>query len=185
MALGLLTTEEVTQALPHLLVTNRQIGVDALKNAQWLAYSYMKADELSWSNVQAIGLYELMAELIQTGFRVSAISESDVWLTDQAFWDKLASCRDQVLQAQLAQLKSPVYFIKAKTSPWRKLKPKIRTINPTVWVKGKGIRLSDLDADFGHDLAAYQQRRQGVLSLAHSILMFGRSHNPLLSKNVF
>ena len=166
LALNLLTIEEVSQALPHLLVVDHQIGVDKLETAQWLAYTYMKADELSWSNSQALGLYELMAELIQTGLGLGAIRESDVWLTDQAFWNKLASCPDEVLQAQLAQLLEPIHFVEAKRDPWRELKPKIRTINPTILVKGKGILLSDLDAAFKHDLAAYYQRKQGVLSLA-------------------
>ncbi|GAB3805458.1 HD domain-containing protein [Spirosoma humi] len=166
LALSLLTAEEAIKAVSHLRVQNEQIGVDDLPTAQWLAYTYMKADESSWSNSQAIGLYELMAGLIRTGLRLSAISEADVWLTDQAFWNKLVSCPDQALQRQVIQLTSPIRFIEAKTNPWRELRPKIRTIDPIVWGEGAGIRLSDLDADYGHALAAYHQQKRGILSLA-------------------
>lgn len=80
------------QAVGHLRVQENQIGVDEPGTARWLAYTYMRAGERSWSNINVLGLYELMAQLIQTGLRVSAIAEADVWLTDQLFWNKLSAC---------------------------------------------------------------------------------------------
>ncbi|MGV3558713.1 HD domain-containing protein [Larkinella arboricola] len=166
MALGLLTAAEVSQAISHLTVQDNQICVDDISTAQWLGYTYMRVDEQCWSNRQAIGLYELMAQLIQTGLQLSAICEADVWLTDQKLWDKLSHSPETDIQRQLAQLRRPVRFVEEKINPWREVSPKIRTLNPKVWINGKGEWLTDLDATFAHELAVYKQRRQGVLSLA-------------------
>jgi len=165
LALGLLTAPEATGAIAHLVVRDNQIGVDDLQTAQWLASTYLKADEQSWSAINAIGLYEFMAQLIQTGLRVSAITEADVWLTDGQLWDKLSQCPDPNLQLQLTRLRSGLRFREDNNGPWRVVTPKIRTLNPTVWVNGTGARLSDRDARFRQDLEAYQRRRQGALSL--------------------
>ncbi|TKT84737.1 HD domain-containing protein [Dyadobacter frigoris] len=165
IATGLFQAKEVNKVLMHLSVRDKLICVNKIEEARWLAYNYMKADELIWSELKALGLYELMAQLTQTGFLKSIITEADVWLTDQQLWNKVSSSPDPELQFQILQITKVPDFVLADKYPWRILTPKIRTINPALWMDGKKVLLTDLDTDFRSDLTAYNQMKQRILPL--------------------
>jgi HD superfamily phosphohydrolase len=63
--LGVMTAEEIQEALPHLIVHDGRIGVDDVDVARWLGEAYMAADKASWANFHEVGLYELTARAIR------------------------------------------------------------------------------------------------------------------------
>ena len=165
LSLGILSHEEVEYILSHLLIVNNQIVADDIIAARVLADRYMSADEKSWSDLQAIGLYELMARIIRRGVDINLISEMDVWQTDIELWNQLKATSDSSLKRQISELSAALRFEENLIDPLFEVTPRIRTIDPMVLVHGQLIPLSSSDPAYKSLRDDYLRRKQKTLSL--------------------
>ena len=159
--LGLATTADVDRVLADLVVVNGRFSTKSIPIAQWLGYTFIKADDKSWANFNEVGLYELTARAIKTGFRVGAISQDDIWGTDVPLWEKLHAHPDPDLQAQLALITPTTTFVWDEENPTFLVSTKLRAIDPDVLVDGELRPLSTLDPDFARHRQAYLTRKTG------------------------
>jgi HD superfamily phosphohydrolase len=159
--LGLATAAEVQGVLPHLVVHRGRIAVDDLAAARWLAGTFMRADDSSWSNFAEVGYYQLAADAIAAGLRLGAIDEADVWSTDLALWDKLHASDDPELRTRLALVSRDTQFVWDDAAPTFRVSTKLRTVDPDVLVDGVTQPLSTLDVDYARQRAEYLARKSG------------------------
>ena len=159
--LGLATEADIAFAIKSLVVVNERIAVNDFLTAQWMAYRFIAADNASWSNFDEVGLYELTAQAIKTGFRVGAITQADLWGTDIPMWEKLHSHPDSGLSEQLALIKPETRFVWDEENPDFWVNTKLRSIDPDVVVEGQMQPLSTLDEDFAQHRRDYLSRKGG------------------------
>jgi HD superfamily phosphohydrolase len=159
--LGLATTADVQFALDHLVVADGRIATDSLPAAQWLGYTYIQADDASWSNFREVGVYELTAQALKIALDIGAITEADFWQTDQPVWDRLQAHPAPQLQAALQLVSLQTQFVWDEANPTFHVGTKIRSIDPDVVVEGKCRPLSSHDPDFARHRADYHQRKEG------------------------
>ena len=129
--------------------------------ALWLGYTYIAADEASWANFQEVGLYEVTARAIKTGFEVGAIKHDDIWGGDEELWRKLKAADIPDLQKQLEIIKPETRFVWDENNPDFRISTKLRTIDPDVMLGGELKRLSELDPSFGRERSRYLADKQG------------------------
>jgi hypothetical protein len=159
--LGLATTREVQRALEHLTVREGKIAADDSETARFLAYTFIAADDLSWSNFQEVGLYELTAQVIKAGLRAGTITEQDFWSTDAKLWAKLARSDDGKVQRWLPLVSADTRFAWDATQPNWWVSTKIRTLDPDVMLGGAVQPLSALDPEFAAYRQVYLERKRG------------------------
>jgi HD superfamily phosphohydrolase len=160
--LGVATADEVAWALSHLVVSEGRMAVDDVAAASWLAHTFIKADDTSWSNFREVGIYELTAQAIKRGLTIGAITEADIWGTDAAAWHKLQQHPDPTLQGLLHLVNKETQFTWDEINPTFVLSTKIRTIDPDVLGEDGCLRpLSHLDPTFAQHRADYLARKQG------------------------
>jgi len=159
--LGLAATADIRFALDHLVVADGRIATDNLQAAQWLGYTYMMADDASWSNFREVGVYELMAQALKIALEIGLISEADFWRTDQPVWDILQAHPDPQLQEVLRLVSPHTQFVWDEMNPTFYVSTKIRSIDPDVMVQGECRPLSSLDPDFARYRADYHERKEG------------------------
>jgi HD superfamily phosphohydrolase len=160
-ALGLAATADIRFALDHLVVADGRMATDNLQAAQWLGYTYMMADDASWSNFREVGVYELMAQALKIALEIGLISEADFWRTDQPVWDILQAHPDPQLQEVLRLVSPHTQFVWDEMNPTFYVSTKIRSIDPDVMVEGECRPLSSLDPDFARYRADYHERKEG------------------------
>lgn len=160
-SLGLATSDEISWVLQHLLVKNGRIACNNLDAARWLGYTFIKADDASWSNFFEVGIYELTAQALRTGLQIGAITNDDFWGTDVPVWAKLHAFEDEKLQKQLALVSPGTKIVRDAEAADFWVSTKIRSIDPDVVVAGELRPLSTLDPDFASHRQAYHQRKQG------------------------
>jgi HD superfamily phosphohydrolase len=153
--LGLMNAADVARILEHLVVYDGRIVTDDVTAARQLAYTYMAADKGSWANFREVGLYELAATAIKRGLEVGAITQADIWGTDEAAWGKLQAYPDAELQAALRLVHPETQFIWDEEEPTFRVSTKLRTIDPGVLQDGVVRPLSELDGHFGRMRADY------------------------------
>ncbi len=159
--LGLATSAEVDRALMHLVVRDGTIKVDDIQAARWMAETFIAADQASWANFREVGLYELAAIAIRRGLQIGALTEADLWTTDQEAWNRLLASSDQTLQAALGRVSPLTEFYWDAESPTFWVSTKLRTIDPLVLVDGLTLPLSELDARFARYREEYLTSKQG------------------------
>ena len=159
--LGLAATADIRIVLEHLVVAEGRIATDKLEVAQWLGYTYIEADDASWSNFREVGIYELTAQALKIALDKGAITEADFWRTDQPVWDSLQAHPDPQLQAALQWVSPQTQFVWDDINPTFYVGTKIRSIDPDVVVAGACRPLSALDPDFAHHRANYHRRKEG------------------------
>ncbi len=159
--LGLATPADLEFVLDNLLAVNGRIATKTLQAAQWLAYTYIQADDSSWANFREVGLYELTAQAIKRGLTVGAISQADFWRTDEPVWTQLQSHPDVELQGLLQLVSPQTQFIRDAENPTFWVSTKIRSIDPDVVVAGELRPLSTLDPKFAQHRTDYHQRKAG------------------------
>lgn len=146
--LSLATPQDVHHVVGYLMVHDNRIGVADMAMAQWLAYTFIAADQASWANFREVGIYEITAQAIRRGFEIGLIKEADLWGTDKMLWDKLHSSQDQLLQEKLSLISPTTRFIRDENSPTFYSGTKLRSIDPDVFIDKKFCPLSTFDADF-------------------------------------
>jgi HD superfamily phosphohydrolase len=159
--LGLATTKQIEQAFEHLLVSELKIAVDDIETARFLAYTFIAADDASWSNFAEVGLYELTAQVIKAGLQAGDITESDFWATDAELWAKLARSKNDKVQRWLPLVSADTRFVWDEAQPNWWVSTKIRTIDPDVASNGTIQPLSALDPEFAAYRQAYLARKRG------------------------
>ena len=159
--LGLANPAEIALTLEHLVVADGRIASDSLATAQWLGITFMAADDASWANFREVGLYELTAQAIRRGLAVGAISEADIWGTDEPFWAKLRAHSDGELRRTLALVRPETGFVWDEAAPTFWVSTKLRAIDPDVVGNGRLHPLSTLDPDFARRRADYLASKQG------------------------
>lgn len=160
--LGLASADEVIWALSHLVVGDGRMAMDDVAAAFWLAHTFIKADDASWSNFREVGIYELTAQAIKRGLAIGAIDETDIWGTDAAAWHKLQHHPDDTLQNLIHLVNKETRFAWDEANPTFVLSTKIRTIDPDVVGDDGCLRpLSHLDPTFAQHRTAYLARKQG------------------------
>ena len=169
LPLGLATREEADAALAQLTVFAGRIVCQKRKEARWLAETFMAADDASWSNFREVGLYEVTARAIRRGLAVGAIEEDDIWGVDRPVWQKLLNHPDPDLQSWLALVNADTKFVWDEEAPSFRVSTKIRTIDPDILLDGELYQLSELDADYAANRAAYLSRKQGLWPMRISI----------------
>jgi HD superfamily phosphohydrolase len=159
--LGIAESDDIVRVLDHLVVHNGRLAMDDLQTAQWLAYTFIQADDLSWANFREVGLYELAAHAIRRGLQVGAITEDDFWLTDEPVWARLHAGQDDELQALLKLVSPKTQFAWDETEATFHVSTKLRAIDPDVVVGGELRPLSTLDPDFAQHRHDYLTRKRG------------------------
>ena len=159
--LGLATAQQVEQALEHLIVRDHRIAVDDIETARFLAYTFIAADDASWSNFAEVGLYELTAQTIKAGLQAGAITECDFWGTDTDLWAKLARSDDGEVQRWLPLVSARTRFTWDAAHPDWWVSTKIRTLDPDVALDGAAQPLSVLDPEFAAYRQVYLERKRG------------------------
>ena len=159
--LDLATADEVQSALSHLAVHQGRVAVDDVSTARWLGYTFIQADQASWANFREVGLYELTARAIKTGQRLGAITEADIWSTDEQIWARLRMCDDPELQRQVALISPYTQFAWDEANPTFRISTKLRTIDPDVLVDGRLRPLSAIDGEFARHRSDYLSSKGG------------------------
>lgn len=160
--LGLATAAEVEEALSHLVVHEGRMAVDSQAIAQWLADTYMAADEASWANLREVALYELTAQALRLAIEWGILDEDDIWLTDQVVWEKMQAAADAELHELLGLITTDTQFVLDKANPTFRVGIKLRTIDPDVLIDGRLRPFSTLDQFYAQKREAYLQRKQGL-----------------------
>ncbi|NLG70429.1 MAG: HD domain-containing protein [Chloroflexi bacterium] len=160
--LGLASHEQVIQAAASLVVNNGRVGVQDVEIARWMGYTFMAADDLSWSNFREVGLYELAAQAIRKGIRAGILTEEDFWGTDVDVWGRLASARHPGVDELVKLVDTLTQFYWDEQEPTFYVRTKIRTIDPDVLVDGEFVPLSQLDPEFGRQRQQYVERKNGT-----------------------
>jgi hypothetical protein len=156
------TQDDVALALANLVVADGRIATHSLATAQWLGYTFIQADDISWANWQEVGLYELTAQAIKRGLAVGAITDADIWGTDAPMWAKLHAHSDNDLQALLKLITPKTQFEWDDTTPTFRISTKLRSIDPDVVGDNGALRpLSSLDPGFAQHRADYLTRKAG------------------------
>ena len=159
--LGLATAVDIAFVLDHLVVAENRIATDDLTAAQWLGYTFIKADDASWANFDEVGLYEVTAVAIKRALQIGAITESDIWGIDEPMWAKMQNHPDAELQASLRLITPQTKFAWDEQNPTFRVSTKLRAIDPDIVVDGELHPLSSLDADFAQFRHDYLNRKQG------------------------
>lgn len=160
--LKLATLDEIQQVLSKLTVYQGQIVVTDQTAARWMAYTYIAADEMSWSNFREVGLYELYAQAIRLGMAQEMLNQMDFWGSDDWLWQRLNDSTNKKLRAQLALVSPGTRFVRDDTAPDFHVSTKIRTIDPGVMLDDDHVQpLSALDAEFAAYRDAYVERKTG------------------------
>jgi HD superfamily phosphohydrolase len=165
LALGILTQAQATQLSGSLVVAGGRFAVRELYAARLLGYTYIEADQLSWSNKTAILLYELTARALRTAFDHSVVAETDLWGGDKQLWDKISQSQDPAVTASVKLILRYRDFVVDELKPTVRLQPKIRTIDPDVLTEGGMLPLSTLDAEFRAYRDNYLKTRASTISL--------------------
>ncbi len=161
MPLQLATAVDIAMVLENLIVVDGRFAANSLAVAQWLGYTFMKADDASWANFNEVGLYELTARAIKRGFHAGAISQDDIWGTDVPLWEKLHAHPDPDLRAQLALITPETTFVRDEETPTFLVSTKLRAIDPDLLVDGELRPLSSIDPDFAQHRQEYLTRKAG------------------------
>ena len=159
--LNLATAQEIEHALEHLVVRDGKTAVDDMEAARFLAYTFIAADDASWSNFDEVGLYELTAQVIKAGLRAGDIAEQDIWATDAELWANLARSGDDEVQRWLPLVSADTRFVWDAAHPNWWVSTKIRTLDPDVALNGVIQRLSAVDPEFAAYRQAYLERKRG------------------------
>lgn len=160
--LGLSTTDDVQNALAHLVVHDGRIVTDDVQSARWLAETYLAADDASWANFREVGLYELAARAIRRALEIGVIDKEDLWKTDRVVWKTLRSASDPTLQRTLSLVSPETRFRWDEESPTFRVSTKLRTLDPDVRLPSGELRpLSSLDASYARRRRRYLRRKDG------------------------
>ncbi len=160
--LRLATGEEFQQALEHLIVRDHKIAVEGIESARFLAYTFISADDKSWSNFQEVCQNELTATAINAVLRAGANTEQDLWATDAELWARLTRSDDVEVQRWLPLVSANTRFVWDEANPHWRVSTKIRTLDPDVSLKNSTtLPLSTLDPDFASYRQSYLERKGG------------------------
>jgi HD superfamily phosphohydrolase len=165
LALGLVTLAEVKTMSDGLIVAEGRLAVREVEVGKLFGFKYIEADEAIWSNPTAILLYELTARAIKAALDRSAITQADLWGTDEVLWNKMLSCRDAPVEASIDLVSKFVKFVPDAAAASIRLRPKIRTVDPDVLTADGLIPLSQLDSAFKQYRDDYLKRRASAISL--------------------
>ena len=163
--LGLASLAEVAWLLDHLAVVDGRIGVagasgtKALAAARWLGHTFMAADDACWSDLRELALYQLTADALRAGLATGCIIEADLLGADRSLWGKLCVCADPAVAAIVALITPQTRFVVDPSAPDFTLIPKIRAVDPDVWLDGRLRPLSALDPEYGAARTAYLARK--------------------------
>ncbi len=160
--LGLATTHDIANVLAHLTVHEGRLVSANLEVARWLAEAYLAADQNSWANFREVGLYEAAAQALRTALELRAITQTDLWSTDEALWRKLHAHADANLQQQLRLVSPHTKFVWDEAAPTFSIQPKLRTLDPHVLCADKLHVLSSLDENFARIREQYLAAQSGV-----------------------
>jgi len=153
---------DIAHVLAHLAVWGGQIVTDDLDVARWLAYTYLAADDASWSNFREVGLYEVTAEAIRLALACGAVEQADFWGTDRALWERLRAAEDPAVCAQVRLISPATQFVWDDAAPDFTVRTKLRTLDPAVLIDGAAQPLSALDPAFAAHRARYLARKDGA-----------------------
>ncbi len=153
--------EQISAVLNHLVVRDGRLVLDDLAVARWMADTFIRADDHSWSNFKEVGLYELTARALRRAFEAGILQADDIWLTDAALWEKMNEASDPQLQKMNRLIRPDVRFAWDAEAPTFVLSTKIRTIDPDVIHDGRVQPLSAWDPSFANRREAYLRRKEG------------------------
>jgi len=159
--LKLATEKDIAFVLDRLIVANGRIATDNLQAARWLGYTFIAADDASWSNFREVGIYEITAQAIKRGLEIGVLHMPDIWGTDKPMWAKLQASEDAILQRWLQLITPQTIFVWDELNPTFRVSTKLRAIDPDVVVDGQLQPLSTLDANFATHRADYLARKTG------------------------
>jgi len=131
-----------------------------------LGERFSALDEMVWCSVQEVGWYAIMARALRAALAAGIITEADFWGTDHPLMERLRASRDPGVQRWLALLRPDVDFVRvADAAADLLVLPKVRAVDPPVWLDGQVCPLSQLDADFARLRARYVAGKQGPWGL--------------------
>ncbi len=163
--LGLLTMEDVRFLLDSLVVRDGAMVMDDVEAARTAAYAYIEADARSWSNLREVGIYEAAARAIEAAMAIGVIGPDDLWSTDEDFWHKVSSCKEDSVQRWVRYVSTDAVFELDEANPTFPVFPKVRTLDPHVLTAQGPRRLSEIDPDFSRFLANYRRRKSGAWAI--------------------
>jgi len=170
----LITSEEVSRCLLHLVVHEGHIVVNDLAVARWLATRYLETDQRIWSNPLDICAYQVLAEAIQLALADGFIVREMLVSTDDDVMALLRSSPNPAIQKRL-QLLSPraTYAIDSEDYASEDYASedydsevtidKVRAVDPPVLVGKQVTPLSELDEGFRETLEEHRARQGQVV----------------------
>jgi len=161
--IGRFSVAEAHTLLRHLCVIDGKIVVDDLGAARWLGYAFMDLDDVCWCSVQEVGWYAVMARALRAALEQGVLHESDFAGRDRDLWERLHQAHSPEIDRWLVLLRPHVTF-RRTTRDVADLEalPKVRAIDPPVWVNGRVVPLSTLDPQFAAARTAYIAGKQGT-----------------------
>ncbi len=159
--------EGTVRNLADDLVTQRgRIAFRDAVRARVFADAYIACNDMCWSTPRGAGMYKLAADAIRVALAAGTIDRHDLWLTDNAFWDKLSSSPDPDVQEALELVSVDTKISIEPDQPDFVVSPKFRWIDPEVVADSGEIRpLSSLDSEWHERLEDYRQRRAGCMPI--------------------
>lgn len=161
--IGRFSVAEAHNLLTHLRVIDERIVVDDLETARWLGYAFMDLDDVCWCSVQEVGWYAVMAHALRAALEQGVLHESDFAGQDRDLWERLHQAHSPKIDRWLALLRPEVTFRRTtRDVAGLEALPKVRAIDPPVWVDDQVRALSELNPQFAAARAAYIASKQGT-----------------------
>lgn len=157
---GLITPEEQSRCLMHLIVHEDRIAVSDQSVAHWLGTRYLETDRHIWSNPLDICVYRILAEALRTGLEDGLIAREMLISTDSDMMALLRSSPNPAIEGRLQFLTPQVrYAVDPEDYDYEITIDKVRAVDPPV-LEGKRVTpLSELDEDFRQALEEHRARQ--------------------------
>jgi len=155
------TAEEGRTLLDHLQVWNARLVVDDVDIARWLGDMFMMLDNRCWCSVQEVGWYAVMARALREALDYGVITLADFEGTDAALLKRLRKCEIPSVHRWLALLDQSTDFVRDPDDYDLVALPKVRAIDPPVWLGAQVVPLSALDEAFAERRRNYIAAKTG------------------------
>jgi HD superfamily phosphohydrolase len=165
VTIGLVSSEQATWLLGHLVVSNGRIVVDDAESALRLGDLFLATDDHIYTSVQEVGWYAVMAEALRVALEAGVIAEADLWQTDRLVLDRLRAAHLPAIDRWLDLLRPDVQFVRDDARPDLVVLPKVRTIDPPVLQENCTVQLCELDPGFAARKTAHLASKQGKWGL--------------------
>jgi uncharacterized protein len=151
----------INATLPYMAAAPDGVVFSDITAAKIFANHFLERQESHWGGYEAVTRYAIMSELLKLAIANGDLAKTDFDATDEAVLNKITSTgRNEYLGVlDILSENDLGHLSKSKMA----IVKKFRYVDPTILVRDKQTRLSDIDADFkAHLETAREKNRQGV-----------------------